>query len=74
MTTIKGVQKNGIIWAIEHAFVSCVIYEQCVPSMSIKVNTKKCQGFCGKLACQVYLAWNANFACKIPGQTLWKHV
>jgi hypothetical protein len=70
MTTIKGVQKNGIIWAIKHAFVWRVIYEQCVPSMSVKINIKKCQGFCGKLACQVYLTRNANFACKIPGQAL----
>jgi hypothetical protein len=35
---------------------------------------KKRQASCGKLACQVYLARNVDFACKTPNQALWKHV
>jgi hypothetical protein len=41
MTAIKEVQKKGIIWAIEHAFVWCIIYEQHVPNMNIRTIRKK---------------------------------
>jgi CDP-diacylglycerol pyrophosphatase len=39
-TAIKGVPKNGIIWAIEHVFVWSIVYEQCVPNMSIRISKK----------------------------------
>ncbi len=44
---VKGLQKNGITRAIEHAFVWHIIYEQHVDSKSIRI---KCQGSCENLA------------------------
>jgi hypothetical protein len=41
MKAIKGLQKNGIIQAIKHVFVWCVIYEQCVVSMSLRISRKE---------------------------------
>jgi hypothetical protein len=39
-TIVKGIQKNGIVWAIEHVFIWCIVYEQCVPNVSIRINGK----------------------------------
>jgi hypothetical protein len=41
ITTISGLQKNGIIRAIEHVFVWCIIYDQCVASVNIRINIKE---------------------------------
>ncbi len=41
MKAIKGFLKNGIIQAIKHVFVWCVIYEQRVVSMSVRISRKK---------------------------------
>ncbi len=50
MIVIKGV--HGIIRAIQHAFVWRIIYDQCVPNVSLRISKKvKCRGSCGKLAC-----------------------
>jgi hypothetical protein len=38
---VKGVQKNGTIWAIEHAFIWFIIYKQCVPNMSVRRSRKE---------------------------------
>ncbi len=78
-TKVIKIQKNGIIWPTEHTFVWCIIYEQCVANVSVKIHRKKkVQGFYGKLACQVYLVGNAKFASKTLNQALlndwWKFV
>ncbi len=31
---IKRLQNNGTIWFVKHTFVWCIIYEQCVASLS----------------------------------------
>jgi hypothetical protein len=70
-TKVIKIQKNGIIWPTEHTFVWCIIYEQCVANVSVKIHRKKkVQGFYGKLACQVYLVGNAKFASKTLNQAL----
>ncbi len=38
---VKGLQKNGITQAIEHAFVWHIIYKQHVDSKSIRINRKE---------------------------------
>jgi hypothetical protein len=37
---IKGLQKNGTIRAIEHAFVWHIVYEHGVANVNIKINIK----------------------------------
>jgi hypothetical protein len=38
---IKGLQKKGIIWVVKHVFVWCIIYEQHVANMNVKINRKE---------------------------------
>ncbi len=38
---IKGLQKNGTIWVMEHAFVWRIIYKQHVANMSIRIRKKE---------------------------------
>jgi hypothetical protein len=38
---VKGIQKNGTIWAIEHVFVWRIIYKQHVANVSIRINIKE---------------------------------
>jgi fatty acid-binding protein DegV len=40
ITTVKKLQKNGTPWAIEHVLVWCIIYEQRVANVSIRINKK----------------------------------
>ncbi len=78
-TKVVKIQKNGTIWPIKHTFVWCIIYEQCVANVNVKIhNKKKVQGFYEKLTCQIYLVGNAKFASKTLDQTFlndwWKFV
>jgi hypothetical protein len=66
---VKRLHKNGTIRIIKHAFVWHIIYEQHVASMNVKKHRKE-NVKVKKLACQVYLVGNTNFACKTYNQTL----
>ncbi len=41
MMVVKGLQKNGTIQAIAHAFVWCIIYRQGVTNVSIRISRKE---------------------------------
>jgi hypothetical protein len=38
---MKALQKNGIILAIEHAFIWHIVYEQCVADVNIRISKKE---------------------------------
>jgi len=70
MKAIKKIQKHGNIQPIKHDFSWHIIYKQHVANLTIRILENKCSYFYKNLACQVYLARNADFASKIPNQTL----
>ncbi len=41
MKAIKGLQNNGTIWTVKHVFVWCIIYEQHVASVNVRISRKK---------------------------------
>jgi hypothetical protein len=41
MKVIKGLQKNGIIHAIKHVFVWCIVYKQHVANVNVKKKTSR---------------------------------
>jgi hypothetical protein len=41
MKAVKGFQKNGTIWVIQHAFVWHIVYKQRVTSVSAGISRKE---------------------------------
>jgi hypothetical protein len=67
MIAVKGLQKNGTIWAIEHAFVWCIVYEQRVANLSTRIVEKKSSRFLWKIG----LLGLSSRKCEFCMQNFW---